>query len=101
MSWIQFSRNPWYGEREESFCIQLRCGRDQIVTGANVTTIDERGERSMEATNGNRGEEERLELEWKASPRWQGIERPYEASDVLTLRGRMLANEVACRLRQP
>ncbi len=32
---------------------------------------------------------EALEQSWKNDPRWQGIERPYTASDVLNLRGTM------------
>ncbi len=29
----------------------------------------------------------RLETEWRTNPRWQGIQRPYSAEDVLRLRG--------------
>ena len=28
-----------------------------------------------------------LEKEWKTSPRWKGIERPYSGADVVKLRG--------------
>jgi isocitrate lyase len=41
---------------------------------------------------------EALEQDWASSPRWQGIERPYSAEDVLRLRGRFLPEHTVARL---
>jgi isocitrate lyase len=41
---------------------------------------------------------EALERDWASSPRWQGIERPYSAEDVLRLRGRFLPEHTVARL---
>ncbi len=39
-----------------------------------------------------------LEQDWAANPRWQGIERPYSAADVLKLRGSVLIEHSLARL---
>lgn len=38
-----------------------------------------------------------LEQEWKTSPRWEGITRPYSAEDVLRLRGSLLIEQTLAR----
>ncbi|KAB2856650.1 MAG: isocitrate lyase, partial [Anaerolineae bacterium] len=35
-------------------------------------------------------QEQQLEREWQTNPRWQGIQRPYSAMDVLRLRASIL-----------
>ncbi len=40
----------------------------------------------------------KLEQEWKQDPRWQGIERPYEAADVVRLRGSIQIEHTLARL---
>ncbi len=52
----------------------------------------------MGATTENMTEAEQLALDWKAAPRWEGIERPYEAEDVLALRGRFRVEHTLARL---
>ncbi len=39
-----------------------------------------------------------LEQEWKQDPRWQGVERPYGAADVLRLRGSVRVEHTLARL---
>jgi isocitrate lyase len=39
-----------------------------------------------------------LDREWKASPRWQGITRPYVGDEVLRLRGPVLVEQTLARL---
>ncbi len=39
-----------------------------------------------------------LEAEWAASPRWQGVERPYSAEEVLRLRGSFEVEQTVARL---
>ncbi len=41
---------------------------------------------------------EALEADWRDNPRWQGIERPYTAADVVRLRGSVLADSALSRL---
>jgi isocitrate lyase len=40
----------------------------------------------------------KLEQEWKASPRWRGITRPYKAADVVRLRGTVHVEHTLARL---
>jgi len=40
----------------------------------------------------------KLDHEWATSPRWQGIERPYSADDVLRLRGSVKVEHTLARL---
>ncbi|MBV8080515.1 MAG: isocitrate lyase [Actinobacteria bacterium] len=41
---------------------------------------------------------ETMEREWATNPRWQGIERPYSAEDVVRLRGRVVPEHTIARL---
>src|SRR5580765_2076877 len=50
------------------------------------------------ASNGNAGKPTELTLRWANDPRWQGIERPYTAEDVLALRGRFPVEHTIARL---
>src|SRR5580765_5096557 len=50
------------------------------------------------ASNGNAGKPTELTLRWANDPRWQGIERPYTAEDVLSLRGRFPVEQTIARL---
>jgi isocitrate lyase len=52
----------------------------------------------MAATNGNAAKATELTLRWSNDPRWQGIERPYTAEDVLALRGRFPVEHTIARL---
>ncbi len=38
-----------------------------------------------------------LEQEWRENPRWQGIKRPYQAADVMRLRGTLLVEHTLAR----
>jgi isocitrate lyase len=49
----------------------------------------------MATTNGDL---HALEREWTASPRWQGIMRPYSAGEVIRLRGRFVPEHTVARL---
>jgi len=52
----------------------------------------------MGSTNGNAAKATELTLRWSDDPRWQGIERPYTAEDVLALRGRFPVEHTIARL---
>ena len=52
----------------------------------------------MAATNGNAAKATELTLRWADDPRWQGIQRPYTAEDVLALRGRFPVEHTIARL---
>ena len=52
----------------------------------------------MAATNGNASHATELANRWSTDPRWQGIERPYSAEDVLALRGRFPVEHTLARL---
>src|SRR4029077_2883972 len=52
----------------------------------------------MAATNGNASHATELANRWSTDPRWQGIERPYTAEDVLSLRGRYPVEHTIARL---
>ncbi|HZC24622.1 MAG TPA: hypothetical protein VE866_14875, partial [Candidatus Binatia bacterium] len=39
-----------------------------------------------------------IEQDWKANPRWRGIERPYTAEDVLRLRGSIHIEHTLARM---
>src|SRR6185312_15077574 len=55
----------------------------------------------MTHLNGNApapGPAETLERDWAESPRWQGIERPYGADEVLRLRGSVQVEHTLARL---
>jgi isocitrate lyase len=41
---------------------------------------------------------EQLRSEWKTNPRWQGVERPYQAEDVVRLRGSVHVEHSLARL---
>ncbi|MDM5147113.1 isocitrate lyase [Candidatus Persebacteraceae bacterium Df01] len=41
---------------------------------------------------------EKLQQEWRENPRWQNIERPYSAEDVLRLRGSVMVEHTLARL---
>ncbi|MBV8397069.1 MAG: isocitrate lyase, partial [Actinobacteria bacterium] len=41
---------------------------------------------------------ETMEREWATNPRWQGVERPYSAEDVVRLRGRVVPEHTIARL---
>src|SRR5258708_19771638 len=43
-------------------------------------------------------EAERLDQAWRSDPRWEGIERPYSAEDVLRLRGSVHIEHSLARL---
>jgi isocitrate lyase len=47
---------------------------------------------------GTNGKPSALEMEWKTNPRWQGITRPYTASDVERLRGSVQIEYTLARL---
>jgi isocitrate lyase len=50
------------------------------------------------ATNGNAAKATDLANRWASDPRWNGIERPYTAEDVLSLRGRFPVEHTIARL---
>ena len=51
-------------------------------------TIEERIAREADA----------LEHDWRANPRWGGVERHYSAEDVIRLRGSFLVDQTIARL---
>src|SRR5579884_2748895 len=52
----------------------------------------------MGATNGNAAQATELTARWSDDPRWQGVQRPYTAEDVLALRGRFPVEHTIARL---
>src|SRR5262249_36547088 len=61
--------------------------------------VGERGRAAMgTATNGSAAKATELANRWSTNPRWQGIERPYTAEDVLSLRGRFPVEHTIARL---
>jgi isocitrate lyase len=51
----------------------------------------------MNMSNHFEQEERALENDWAADPRWEGIERPYSAADVLRLRGSLKIERTLAR----
>ena len=45
-----------------------------------------------------RREADNLRTHWSSSPRWEGIERPFEAEDVIRLRGSITVEHTLARL---
>ena len=45
-----------------------------------------------------RREADNLRTNWSSSPRWAGIERPFEAEDVIRLRGSIMVEHTLARL---
>jgi isocitrate/methylisocitrate lyase len=52
----------------------------------------------MSATNQQASTAAELALEWASPTRWRGISRPYEADDVVALRGRYLVEQTLARI---
>ncbi len=52
----------------------------------------------MSATNEQASTAAELALEWASTARWRGISRPYEADDVVALRGRYLVEQTLARI---
>ena len=52
----------------------------------------------MSATNQQASSAAGLALEWASPARWRGISRPYEADDVVALRGRYLVEQTLARI---
>ena len=52
----------------------------------------------MSVTNQQASSAAELALEWASPARWRGISRPYEADDVVALRGRFLVEQTLARL---
>jgi isocitrate lyase len=52
----------------------------------------------MSATNQQASTAAELALEWASPARWRGISRPYEADDVVALRGRYLVEQTLARI---
>ncbi len=50
------------------------------------------------ATNGTNGKANELTRQWMTDPRWQGVSRPYPASDVERLRGSIQIDHTLARL---
>ena len=54
--------------------------------------------RPMELTSARLHTAHQIEADWETNPRWEGVERPYSAEDVLTLRGSIQIEHTLARL---